>query len=81
MLTMGLGAGVVSEFTGDPGAVTRYSVRLSSPAVVPHAGSEIEFSGKIKSLDPETRQGVIAIVAKQGDRKIFGRAQAKIQFN
>ena len=81
MLTMGLGAGVVSEFTGDPGAVTRYSVRLSSPAVVPHAGSEIEFSGKIKSLDPETRTGVVLLVAKSGGRKIFGMATLDVRFS
>ena len=38
-------------------------------------------SGKVKSLDPATRRGTIAITAKQGDRRIFGRAQAVIQFN
>ncbi|OPE49159.1 (R)-hydratase, partial [Mycobacterium intermedium] len=34
MLTMGLGAGFVSAWSGDPGAVTRYAVRLSAPAIV-----------------------------------------------
>ena len=51
MLTMGLGAGFVSAWSGDPGAVTRYAVRLSAPAVVPaNEGTDIEFSGKVKSL-------------------------------
>ena len=31
MLTMGLGAGFASAWSGDPGAVTRYAVRLSQP--------------------------------------------------
>ena len=31
MLTMGLGAGFASAWSGDPGAVTRYAVRLSRP--------------------------------------------------
>jgi len=34
MLTMGLGAGFASAWSGDPGAVTRYAVRLSQPAIV-----------------------------------------------
>ena len=41
----------------------------------------VDFTGKVKSLDPETRRGTIAIVAKQGNRRIFGRAQAVVQFN
>ncbi|MFW0786090.1 fused (3R)-hydroxyacyl-ACP dehydratase subunits HadA/HadB [Gordonia sp. CPCC 206044] len=82
MQTMGLGASFISEFIGDPAAFCEYNVRFTSPVYVPADDSAaVDFTGKIKSLDPETRQGVIAIVAKQGDRKIFGRAQAKIQFN
>ena len=82
MQTMGLGATFISEFIGDPAAFCEYNVRFTSPVYVPADDSAaVDFTGKVKSLDPETRQGVIAIVAKQGDRKIFGRAQAKIQFN
>ncbi|MFW0793577.1 fused (3R)-hydroxyacyl-ACP dehydratase subunits HadA/HadB [Gordonia sp. CPCC 205515] len=82
MLTMGLGAGFVSAWSGDPGAVTRYSVRLSQVAVVPAlGGGDIEFSGKIKSLDPETRSGVVILVAKSGGRKIFGLATMNIRFS
>ncbi len=81
MLTMGLGAGFVSDWSGDPGAVTRYTVRLSQPAVVSAAeGADIEFSGKIKSLDPETRTGVVLVAAKAGGKKIFGLATMDIRF-
>ena len=81
MLTMGLGAGFASAWTGDPGAVTRYAVRLSAPAVVSaKEGADIEFSGKIKSLDPETRSGVILVGAKAGDKKIFGLATMNVRF-
>lgn len=81
MLTMGLGAGSVSAWSGDPGAVTRYAVRLSQPAIVSAAeGADIEFSGRIKSLDPETRSGVVIVTAKSGGRKIFGLATATIRF-
>lgn len=81
MLTMGLGAGFASAWTGDPGAVTRYAVRLSAPAVVSaKKGADIEFSGKIKSLDPETRTGVILVGAKSADKKIFGLATLNVRF-
>lgn len=82
MLTMGLGAGFVSAWSGDPGAVTRYAVRLSQVAVVSAAeGGDIEFSGRIRSLDPETRTGVVIIVAKSGGRKIFGLATMNVRFS
>lgn len=81
MLTMGLGAGFVSAWSGDPGAVTRYAVRLSQPAVVSAAtGADIEFSGRVKSLDPATRSGVVLVAAKSDGRKIFGLATANIRF-
>ncbi|MCI4674153.1 fused (3R)-hydroxyacyl-ACP dehydratase subunits HadA/HadB [Candidatus Mycolicibacterium alkanivorans] len=81
MLTMGLGAGFVSSWSGDPGAVTRYSVRLSQPAIVSaKEGADIEFSGRIKSLDPQTRTGVVIVGAKSSGRKIFGLATMDIRF-
>jgi acyl dehydratase len=81
MLTMGLGAGFASAWSGDPGAVTRYAVRLSQPAIVSGAeGADIEFSGRIKSLDPATRTGVVLVGAKSGGRKIFGLARLNVRF-
>ncbi len=81
MLTMGLGASFAAAWSGDPGAVTRYAVRLSQPAVVPAAeGADIEYSGRIKSLDPETRTGVVIVAAKSGGRKIFGLATLNVRF-
>lgn len=81
MLTMGLGAGFVSAWSGDPGAMTRYAVRLSQPAIVSASeGADIEFSGRIKSLDPASRSGVIVVGAKSAGRKIFGLATSHIRF-
>jgi len=80
MLTMGLGAGYVSKWSGDPGAVTRYAVRLSAPAIVSAEGADIEFSGRIKSLDPDTRSGVIMVAAKSAGKKIFGLATLNVRF-
>jgi acyl dehydratase len=82
MLTMGLGASFASSWTDDPGSVTRYAVRLSQPAVVPaDGGADIEYSGKIKSLDPQTRTGVVLVGAKSQGRKIFGLATMNIRFS
>jgi acyl dehydratase len=81
MLTMGLGAGYGSAWSGDPGAVTRYAVRLSQPAIVSASeGADIEFSGRIKSLDPATRSGVVIVGAKSNGRKIFGLATLNVRF-
>jgi acyl dehydratase len=81
MLTMGLGAGFASGWSGDPGAVTRYAVRLSAPAIVSAAeGADIEFTGRIKSLDPGTRTGVVIVGAKSSGKKIFGLATLDIRF-
>ncbi|MFD3743419.1 fused (3R)-hydroxyacyl-ACP dehydratase subunits HadA/HadB [Nocardia sp. NPDC058633] len=80
MLTMGLGAGVLSTWSGDPGAVTRYGVRLSNYTLVGREGGQIEYTGRVKSLDPATRSAVIAVIAKSGGRKIFGLATANLRF-
>lgn len=81
MLTMGLGAGFGSAWSGDPGAVTRYAVRLSQPVIVSAAeGADIEYSGRIKSLDPATRTRVVIVGAKSGGRKIFGLATLTVRF-
>lgn len=80
MLTMGLGGGFVTSWLGDPGAVKEYNVRFTSPVYVPaDRAAEIEYTGKVKSVDPETRTAVVAIVAKSEGRKIFGRATATVQ--
>src|SRR3954463_11295373 len=81
MLTMGVGAGFGSAWLGDPAAITRYAIRLSQPAIVSAAGgADIEFGGRIKSLDPTTRSGVVIVTAKSAGRKIFGLATLEVRF-
>lgn len=80
MLTMGLGAGFVTEWLGDPGAMTRYAVRLSNYTIVEAAfAGSVEFTGRVKSVDPDTKTAVIVIVAKSAGRKIFGLATADVR--
>ena len=78
MLTMGLGGGYVTSWIGDPGAVTEYNVRFTAVVPVPNdgKGAEIVFTGRVKSLDPDSKSVTIAITATTGGKKIFGRAVA-----
>jgi acyl dehydratase len=80
MLSMGIGAGYVTEWLGDPGAVTEYNVRFTSPVIVAaDKAAEIEFTAKVKSIDEESKTAVLAIVAKSEGKKIFGRATATVR--
>lgn len=81
MLTMSLGSNFITEWLGDPGALKEYSVRFTAPVYVPaDEKAELQYSGKVKSLDPETKTGVVLLTVKQGDRKIFGKPIATVQF-
>ncbi|WP_067574407.1 fused (3R)-hydroxyacyl-ACP dehydratase subunits HadA/HadB [Nocardia acidivorans] len=80
MLTMGIGAGFVTDWLGDPGALLRFSARLSNYAVVEAVSAGgIEFSGRIKSIDPHTRTATVVLIAKSAGRKIFGLATTDIR--
>jgi acyl dehydratase len=78
MLTMGLGGGYVTSWVGDPGAVTEYNVRFTAVVPVPNdgKGAEIVFSGRVKSVDPDSKSVTVALTATAGGKKIFGRAIA-----
>ncbi|GAA5092247.1 fused (3R)-hydroxyacyl-ACP dehydratase subunits HadA/HadB [Nocardia iowensis] len=79
LLTMGLGAGYLTSWLGDPAAVTGYGVRFAGFApVAATKASAIEFRGKIKSLDPERRTATVALTATCDGRKLFGRATADV---
>ena len=80
MLTMGLGAGFVTAWLGDPGAVTEYNVRFTSPVYVEaHKAAAVEFTGKVKSVDEDSKTAVVAIVAKSEGKKICRRATATVR--
>lgn len=80
MLTVGLAAGFLTSWLGDPGAVRGLSVRMTSPVRVTECtAGRIHFTGKVKSMDPHTKTAVTAITAEHAGRRIFGRATATIQ--
>jgi meromycolic acid (3R)-3-hydroxyacyl-[acyl-carrier protein] dehydratase HadAB len=42
--------------------------------------ADIEYSGRIKSLDPATRIGVVIVIAKSAGREVFGLAMLNVRF-
>ncbi|MCM6777327.1 fused (3R)-hydroxyacyl-ACP dehydratase subunits HadA/HadB [Nocardia sp. CDC159] len=80
MLTMGLGADYLSSWLGDPTAIETYSVRFSGFVPVEATSpAEIEFSARIKALDPERRTATVLLGATSVGKKLFGRAIAQVR--
>ena len=80
MLTMGLGGGFVTSWVGDPGAVTEYNVRFTAVVPVPNdgKGAEIVFTGRVKSVDPDSKSVTIALTATtDGRRSSVGRSHQR----
>jgi acyl dehydratase len=80
MLTMALAGRFLAEWAGDPGAVTEFGVRFSSPVVVPDddKGAQVEISGVITAKG-EGSQVTVDITAKSADKKVLSRAQATVR--
>ena len=80
MFTMALAGRFVTEWAGDPAAVTEYGVRFSSPVVVPDddKGALVEVSGVVTGkLDGN--QVTVDITARSGDTKVLTRARATVR--
>ncbi|MBF6167164.1 MaoC family dehydratase N-terminal domain-containing protein [Streptomyces gardneri] len=78
MFTIGLSVDLLTSWLGDPTALRSYNVRLTNPVHVGVTGGRIEFSGRVKRMDADTRSATIAITAEHDGRKIFGRAVAEV---
>ena len=80
MLTMALAGRFLTEWAGDPGAVTEFGVRFSSPVVVPDddKGALVEVSGVVTGkLD--SHQVSVDVTARSGDTKVLTRAHAVVR--
>ena len=80
MLTMALAGRFLTEWAGDPGAVTEFGVRFSSPVVVPDddKGALVEIAGVVTGkLDGN--QVAVDITARSGDAKVLTRAHAVVR--
>jgi acyl dehydratase len=79
MLVMALGGRLVTDWTGDPGAVVEYSVRFSRPIPVPDddTGARVEFTGSVKGISDDI--ATVAITARCEGRAVFGKAIATVR--
>ena len=80
MLTMALAGRYLTEWAGDPGAVTEFGVRFSSPVVVPDddKGAMVEIAGAVTG-QLDGNQVTVEITARSGDAKVLTRAHAVVR--
>ena len=80
MFTMALAGRFLTEWAGDPAAVTEFGVRFSSPVVVPDddKGALVEIAGLVTGkLDGN--QVTVDVTARSGDTKVLTRARATVR--
>jgi acyl dehydratase len=80
MFTMAEAIRVVTDWTGDPGAVVEYGVRFTRPVVVPNddQGATIEVSGKVAvKLDDNTVR--VDLTATSAGQKVLGMSRAVVR--
>ena len=80
MFTMALAGRFLTEWAGDPAAVTEYGVRFSAPVVVPDddKGATVEVSGVVTGkLDDGTV--TVDVTVRSGDTKVLTRARATVR--
>jgi acyl dehydratase len=79
MLTMAEAIRVVTDWTGDPGAVLEYGVRFAKPVVVPEdTGAQITVAGKITKLNDDGTV-VVTLTARSGEEKVLAQAKATVR--
>lgn len=85
MLTMGRAVNVISDWIGDPGAITEYAVRFTKPVPVPGGGAaELRVIGTIGAIDPEVGTVRVDLAVERrsedgGGEKVLGRARATVR--
>jgi acyl dehydratase len=80
MLTMALAGRFLTEWAGDPGAITEYGVRFSAPVVVPdnNEGATVEVTGTVTERLDDQRVAV-AVTATSDGTKVLTRARAVVR--
>jgi len=79
MYTMALAARVVTDWTGDPGAVVEYGVRFTRPVVVPDPdGAVLEVSGVVAAVRDDGL-AVVDITATVNGQTVLAKARATVR--
>ncbi|HEV2929884.1 MAG TPA: MaoC/PaaZ C-terminal domain-containing protein [Propionibacteriaceae bacterium] len=78
MLTMGTALRVVTDWVGDPSAITSYAARFTRPVVVPDDadGAEVTCTATVVAADRSTVS--VAIEAVCDGNKVLGAARAEV---
>jgi len=82
MFTMASAIRVVTDWTGDPGAVAEYGVRFTKPVVVPNdeTGAVIEVTAKVAAkLDDAERTVRVDLTAMAAGQKVLGMSRAVVR--
>jgi acyl dehydratase len=82
MYTMAQAGRYVSEWAGDPGAVTEFGVRFSAMVPVPDddQGATIEISGKVAGKLADNKVA-IDLTARADGTKVLTRARAVVRLS
>jgi acyl dehydratase len=80
MLTMAHAGRLLTTWTGDPGSLTTYSVRFTSPVVVPDddEGAELTLNGRVGEKLPDGSVRVDLTATSNGG-KVLGAAKATVR--
>lgn len=80
MLTMAEAIRVVTDWTGDPGALVQYGVRFTRPVAVPDDGSGamLEVTAKITELLDDHCVKIVITASSEG-QTVLGKAQAIVR--
>ena len=80
MLTMATAGRVVTDWTGDPGAVLEYGVRFSRPVVVPDddRGATVDVEGVVEEVLEGGRVTVVLTATVDGS-KVLMAARAVVR--
>jgi acyl dehydratase len=80
MFTMAVAGRTVTDWAGDPGALTEYSVRFSRPVVVPDddRGATLSVRGTVEEKRPDGTV-VVGLTATVDDSKVLTNAKAVVR--
>ena len=83
MLTMAEAGRVVTDWTGDPGAVLEYGVRFTRPVVVPDdaEGGLLEVTGTVWEKRDDERAVVVSLVATSQGQTVLAKARAVVRLS
>lgn len=80
MLTMGIGASVVTDAVGDPARIIDYGVRFTKPVVVdPDDGAEVRYEARVAKIDDGIAR--IDLTVTFDETKVLAKAQANVRID